>query len=260
MKKFLLLPLVILIAAIVFLFTGCPNPDEPTSVAAPTITDHHAVTEGADFQLSWTDNAEGGAEVFFIYAEGSTNIDSTYNLSYTINSSDRASSVAVTAWIGNDESSKATHDLSLTVTTSLEVWSTADPDTGHPSFVKFSNGIGTAVSANSANEATFYIDDDIALESIHYWTGVTSTVDPAFATANSPYDFAPGTGNYDRPWPQGSSVSIGTTYYIWIDYPTYGTMGVEDGFAKIYVVDITGNKVTLNISYQTEAGLRWLVD
>jgi len=260
MKRFLLLPLVILIAVIVFLFTGCPNPDEPTNVAAPTITDHHAVTEGADFQLTWTDNAEGGAEIFYIYAAST---DSTNNLSYTVSSSDRASSVAVTAWIGNDESSKATHDLGLTKTQSLEVWSTADPSSDHPSFVQFTNGNATAISEANSDDATFYIGNATQLEGIHRWPGVTTSLDPAFADAVSPYNLASGTGNYTDIWPAGL-IAINATYYMWIDRAPIGTMGVEDDFVKIYVVNIVDdggfNKVTLNISFQGEDGLRWLVD
>jgi len=262
MKNFLLLPLVILIVAVVFLFTGCPNPDEPTEVAAPTITVHTAVSEGADFQLQWTDNAEGGAEIFYIYA-GSNDIDSSYNLSYTVSSTDRASSVAVTAWIGNDESSKATHDLELTVTQNLDVWSTADPSPSHPSFVQFTNGNATAISEANSDDATFYIGNATQFEGIDRWPGVTTSLEPAFADAASPYNLASGTGNYKDIWPAGM-IAINATYYMWIDRAPMGTMGVEDDFVKIYVVNIVDdggfNKVTLNISFQDEDGLRWLVD
>ncbi|TES92756.1 MAG: hypothetical protein E3J87_04360 [Candidatus Cloacimonadota bacterium] len=260
MKKYLYILPIILIPLALVLFTGCPKDDDGV-VAKPTITVHTAVLEGANFKLDWTDNTEDGSEVFFLYAGGLNNfVDSTYNLAYTFDATDRASIVSVTALVGDDESGEAEHDLSLTTTSSLNVWSTADPDTGHPSFVKFTNGTATAVSANHADDATFYINNDIEFESIKYWSGVTTTVDPAFADASTPFDFAPGTGNYTRPWPTSGSMSIGATYYIWIDYPTLGSMGDEDSFAKIYVVDIVGNKVTLNIFYQGEAGLRWLVD
>jgi len=47
---------------------------------------------------------------------------------------------------------------------------------------------------------------------------------------------------------------------MWIDKDPMNNIGVEDYFAKIYVVSVDGNKVTLNISFQGEPGLRWLVD
>lgn len=262
MKKYrFILPLFIF-PLIVLLFTGCPNGGPEDLPERPTITLHTAVSDGADLQLEWIDNTDGGSEIFYIYA-GNTEIDSTFNLSYTIDETDRASSVGVTAWIGDEESPEATLDLSLTETSNLEVWSTADPSPDHPSFVKFTNGNATAVSAANADDATFFIGDATQFEGIHRWAGVTTTLEPAFADASSPYDFAPGTGNYDDLWPVGV-IAINATYYIWIDMQPHNTMGVEDNFVRIYVVDIVDdggyNKVTLQISYQNENGLRWLVD
>ena len=259
MKKYRFILPMVLFPLIVLLFTGCPNGGPEDLPERPTITLHTAVSDGADLQLEWIDNTDGGSEIFYIYA-GNTEIDSTFNLSYTIDETDRASSVGVTAWIGDEESPEATLDLSLTVTSNLEVWSTADPSPDHPSFVKFTNGNATTVSADYANDATFYINNDMQFETIQDWSGVTSTVDPGFISAESPYDFAKPEGNYFSYYPTSGSMAENATYYIWIDYPTYGSMGTEDNFAKIYVSSIAGYKVTLNISYQNENGLRWLVD
>ena len=263
MRRYIFILPLILLPLIVLLFTGCPNPEEATSVQAPTITIHTAVGEGADFQITWTDNTDGDSEIFYIYAAGTAAIDSTFNLSYTIDETDRASEVSVTALVGDDESSKETHDLSLTETANLEVWTTADPSASHPSFVQFTNGHATAVSEANSDDATFYIGNATQLEGIHRWPGVTTSLEPAFADAASPYSLASGTGNYTDIWPAGM-MAINATYYMWIDRAPTGTMGVEDDFVKIYVVNIVDdggfNKATLNISFQGEDGLRWLVD
>ncbi len=252
-----MLPLIALI------FTGCPNPEEPTDVNAPDITTASAMSDGASLQIAWSETNDGDTEVFYLYIEGDY-ADSTYDQTYTFTSSMRGSSVGVTAWIGSDESPHETYDLALEETDNLEVWSTTDPSPDHESFVKFTNGQATVVPAASADEATFFIGNNTQLEGIHRWAGVSTTLEPAFADASSPYDFAPGTGNYTDVWP-ATTLAIGATYYIWIDdAPLGGGMGTEDFFAKIYVVDIdnsTGHdKVTLDISYQLEPGLRWLVD
>ena len=259
MKKYRFIFPLFIFPSIILLFTGCPNGGPEDLPERPTITIHTAVLDGASFKLEWIDNTDGGSEVFYIYS-GNTAIDSTFppDLDCTIDENDRASSVGVTAWIGDEESPEATLDLSLTVTSSLAVWSTADPDPDHPSFVKFANGTAVAVPESIAiNEATFYINNDFQFESIQYWPYVNNANDdPAFADASSPFDFAPGTGNYERPW----SFAGGGKYYIWIDRSPMASMGVEDDFARIEVISIDGNKVTLTISYQNENGLRWLVD
>lgn len=263
MKKYhFILPLIIF-PLLILLFTGCPNggpedlPERPTIIFSTA----DSISNGADLKLEWIDNTDGGSEIFYIYA-GNTAIDSTFNLSYTIDKDDRSSSVGVTAWIGDEESPEATHDLSLTVTTALDVWSTADPSPDHPSFVKFTNGNASTVSADHADEATFYINDDIQFESIKDWVPAAN-VDPGFTSATSPYNFAPAPGNYITIYPTSGSMIQGATYYIWIDRaPIYDppAWGIEDYFAKIEVTSIAGYKVTLKISYQNENGLRWLVD
>ena len=259
MKKYLYILPIILIPLALVLFTGCPG-DGDGAVAKPTITVHDAVLEGANFKIEWTDNSEDGSEVFFLYA-GGTFVDSTYNRAYTFDETDRASKVSVTALVGEDESGDAEHDLSLTTTSSLDVWTIADPQAGHPSFVKFSNGTATAVAWDNREDATFYINEFTQFESIKD-TVPTATVDPGFADASTPYDFAI-EGPYITIYPASGKITKNATYYIWIDYPPE-TIGAEDNFAKIYVVDIIDDggydKTTLNISYQNEAGLRWLVD
>lgn len=263
MKKTFIPIICLLLPLVVFLFTGCPNPDEPSDVNAPDITTVTAVSEGASLQISWTETNDGETEVFYLYVEGDF-VDSSDTQSYTFTSGQRGSAVGVTAWIGSDESNMESYDLSLEFTDNLEVWSTTDPSPDHPSFVQFTNGQATAVSSANADDATFYIGDATQLEGIHRWAGVTTTLEPAFADASSPYDFAPGTGNYTDIWP-ATTLAVGATYYIWIDdAPLGGSMGIEDFFAKVYVVAIDGSsghdKVTLDISFQQEPGLRWLVD
>lgn len=254
---FILLPLVVLI------LTGCPNPEEPTDVNAPDITTATSMNDGADLQIAWSETNDGDTEVFYLYVEGAYE-DSTYDKTYTFGSTQRGSSVGVTAWIGSDESALESYDLSLVFTDNLEVWSTTDPNTDHPSFVQFTNGQATAVSESNSDDATFFIGNGTQLESIQRWAGVNATVDPGFCDASSPYDLALGTGNYSTLWPETGSMAINATYYIWVDNPPLATMGTEDFFARIYVVNIVDDaghdKVTLDIYYQQEPGLRWLVD
>lgn len=263
MKKYrFILPLVVF-PLTVLLFTGCPNGGPEDMPEEPTITLHRAVSDGADLELEWIDNTDGGSEIFYIYA-GNTEIDSTFNLSYKIDETDRASSVGVTAWIGDEESPEATLDLSLTVTTSLDVWTIDDPSPDHPSFVKFTNGNASTVNWENRAEATFYINASTEFQQIaDTVSSITFLVGFIEATGTSPFDFAPAKGSYYSYYPTSGPMAEGATYYMFINNQP-DSWGVEDKFAKIEAVSVVpdGNyyKCTFKISYQNENGLRWLVD
>ncbi|OQX54317.1 MAG: hypothetical protein B5M53_05920 [Candidatus Cloacimonas sp. 4484_209] len=137
MKKYFFIVPIVLLPFIILLFYGCPS-NPSAAVEKPTITVHTATNEGADLQLQWTDNTEDGSDIFYLYS-GAALVDSTTNLTYTFDETNRNTSVGVTAWLGDDESGQASLDLSLTTTSNLEVYSTADPDSSHHSFVKFNN-------------------------------------------------------------------------------------------------------------------------
>ncbi|MCH7761652.1 hypothetical protein IIA15_09705 [candidate division TA06 bacterium] len=242
------------------ILVGCgTDPKEPP--IAPTITDSDAVALGALIRLIWS--AVTDATEYRVYSDG-TLVESTTNTQADIDSTNVSSIVGVSALGEGGESGQAQEDLSLTETTSLDVWSIQDPDSTHPSFVRFnSDGSAVAVPCSQSNTAHFFIGGvagSLQFRSIQNMTNPcndNTNVDPFFNdTGGIDYagsDFAPPSGYND---PQG--ITDQGVYYIWVDNAPFGTWETTDFYAKVKVTAVSGLMTTLQIGYQKEGGLRWL--
>lgn len=253
-----LVALIVVVLALASGFlVGCGSDPTP---ANPTLT-VVAKTLGAVLGLDWDDVPD--ADEYRVYIDNA--LWNTFTTSAAdIDSASRGSLVEVSASGKGGESGRAQKNLTLAETTNLIVWSAQDPDTTHPSFVRFNaDGTAAAVTCSQSNTAHFFVDGtagNLQFRSIQNATvcGVNANVDPFFndtgTTNYSGSTLAPGPGVYNDPQ---NLVDQGV-YYIWVDLAPFGTWGTNDFYAKLKVNAVAGLQTTLQIGYQKEGGLRWL--
>jgi len=68
-------------------------------------------------------------------------------------------------------------------------------------------------------------------------------------------DIAPKPGNYY----DAKELVVNGVFASWIDPDGGASPDANDNFIKFQVLKISGSEVQINIAYQMEGGLRWLV-
>jgi hypothetical protein len=64
-------------------------------------------------------------------------------------------------------------------------------------------------------------------------------------------------GHTEAVWSLTTELVVGRTYALW--HGTFGTWSVTDDFAKVKVLAINGNEVTLKLAVSPFPGLRWVI-
>ncbi|HID31947.1 MAG TPA: hypothetical protein EYP24_01035 [bacterium (Candidatus Stahlbacteria)] len=249
-----------LVYAAIFIF-ACKGAVELT---APDVT-YEVTADGGGLSLSWSEQED--AEGYIIYADDVA-IDTVTDLSYEMTTPARI--VKVTAYAGEEESDAWTGDFTP-VQSSATVWGLSDPDPDHPSGLGFSTAgqaVTYAVSDTSNWPSIDFVFDDKNVTPLnivtpnHSWynngQGLNSeynyTSDNQNVTFDS-LDIAPKPGNYY----DAKELVVNGVFASWIDPDGGASPDANDNFIKFQVLKISGSEVQINIAYQMEGGLRWLV-
>jgi hypothetical protein len=243
--------------AALLVFVGC---EEEITLVTPDVT-IQVLDNGATLRLTWDEVTD--ADGYYIYRDGVL-VDSIDEATTTTYDADEPAQLyEVSAFAGEDESATDQIDCEPVVTTSLEVWDTDDSDTLHPSAFGF-NTSGTAIA--------YAIGDTTSWPSIDYYIHGGATTEfwsPHHGNLNDQVNVTKNSGETDfddidicdapGAYLSQTEVSENAVYYFWIDPTDNGWDAATDYFGKIKVEDVSGNKVTMRLAFQTIAGLRWCV-
>lgn len=247
----------LLVVAVIFMarmdICGEPPVVNPVQNLAATVN-----ADGSGVTLTWDAPADQTPDGYYVYIDGGSAID-VQETSYAV--STPAAEIAVTAYIGGDESNESTLDFAAVETPSIEVWSINDASPDHPSGFGFALA-GTATAYSVAQQPT----------EIDYWLYQGDN-----GTLISPSDHQPPynselnvisdeTGTYEAlDIVKGSGNYI--SQKILVQNSVYGLWFIGDDsdeyFAKMLVSSLTNTsgviKADLKVACQTYAGLRWVV-
>lgn len=247
MKKFLA---VISIVLLIGVFAGCDENPEG-QLATPVVTTSTSDDYSA-LNLSW--GAVANAEEYIVSYNNT--VDTVTATSYTV--TEPAMKVSVVAIGSGYDNSTAWEKNYEAVVTTLDVYSTADPSTDHPSGFGFNaHGEATAYSvSDQSNHASIdYIVYDnsgtLMFVSISDYPNSTNSeknsLSQNLTTPFDDLDLASPEGSYST---QRDLVQNGM-YSLWLAEG-------DDRFGKLQVQGVSGTKVTIRVALQEEPKLRWV--
>lgn len=246
--------LLTLSAAVLFFGTGC---DELVDDLTTPNVQHLAISNGAQLRLTWAPVT--GAQGYKIQTD-----DSTFTTTATTFDVTRPTkSIKVRAYSGSSESNDWSMDLTVVVTSTIDVWGMSEQSADKPSGFGFTAD-GTAISyavGEAANHGNLeFVMEDRGM-AMHFYS--PNRYDPPFnnkdngiATASgNDFDAATiATGDFYTTFP----CVDGGLYFLWLDPNANGWDATSDHFGKIKVVSVQGTKVTLKVAYQKVPGLTWV--
>lgn len=276
MKKY---PSIIMfsILGVVVLFTGCEEEYGGNEQASRIISaqldfppvenlDFEVVDDlegnpGGGLHLTWETPAGDSAIEYVVSVDGKnqTPVQTTEDYVYT-----PGMIIGVVAVYSGGESNPEELDFKAVETPSLDVWSVADPSPDHPSGLGFGTSGYASSYATSYHENWPFIDYYIAVGPVLASPNVREP-EHLNEENNTSCEEA---GTYEdlyivKNCNQGSYqtdrlINTDDLYGLWLDANDDGYTS-DDHFAKAYVIDVQGLKVTFKLAYQTVTGLRWVV-
>ena len=247
-------------ALMVMLSSGC-SPKEP----GPLNLTYEVVDSGGAVKLSW--NELEGADYYRVAVDGDS-VAGVTTTSYTVTTPGKT--LTVTA-VGVDSSESVSFEMTLS--REVKVWSINDPSPDHPSWVSFdTQGNAMAVPSSDKGGAAWFMNDDAADTAWlnTNWTGEggwNDNLDVGFYQESGnigDIDMAPGLGDYYPDFPHDSRLDDNQVGTFWYDDGADGSLGPGDHFGKVLITDYNPAdtsypSATMDIYYQMEPGLRWLV-
>jgi hypothetical protein len=256
MKKWTTLGLIVAMGFILFGMDICDGGEYPN----PTNVQYEIVTSdnGASLNITWSDPADKTPDQYVLVVDGDE-LSPVEGTSTTL--AVAGAEVILYAEYGDNRSSGVTVGDFEAVETSIQVWTTADPDPEHPSgfgFTPAGSAQTYAVSdASHANDIDYYISSGHTLTAPmdHLPTAINDKGSAASVETGTYDDLVvvAGPGNYSTQ----RDLSVNGLYGLWLDDTNDG-YDDSDHFGKAFVTGINGEQVSMDVAYQTEAGLRWV--
>jgi len=240
--------------------SGCSG-KEP----GPLNLSYEVTDNGGSVKLSW--NEIEGADYYRVDVDGDS-VAGVTTTSYTVTTPGKT--LTVTA-VGVDSSGSVSFEMTLSQ--GVKVWTINDPDPGHPSWAKFDTlGNATAVFSPEKDKAAWFMHDDAADTAWlnTNWTGEggwNDSLDVGFHEESGnigDIDMAPGLAGYYEKFPQDSPLDDDQVGTFWYDDGADGSLGPGDHFGKFVITNYVAAdpaypSATMDIYWQKEPGLRWLV-
>ncbi|MBN2380021.1 hypothetical protein JXM67_09500 [candidate division WOR-3 bacterium] len=262
MKKWVSIALLAVVATMILGMQGC-NGEEgaPTNVNISIVNDNEG-NPGGGIHVTWSAPTEGTPDEYVVYVDGVAQVavETLEDYVYT-----PCAEIQVAAVYGSTEKTASPIDIGAVAST-VSVWSVSDPDPNHQSAFGFgSGGSATAYAITGGlhnNDIDFYITSDIRIAS------GSDHIPPLNTKENSASEE---TGTFDALGivsPTGQnlyftnlSLTNGGIYGLWLD-PNANGYDASDNFIKAQVtgIDVATEKVDFKFAYQTEAGLRFVVE
>jgi hypothetical protein len=247
-------------ALIAGVLSGC-SPKEPDTLNLS----YEVVEDGGAVKLSW--NEIEGADYYRVDVDGDS-VAGVTGTTYTVRTPGKT--LTVTA-IGVDSSESVSFEVVLS--RGVKVWTVNDPNIAHPSWVIFDTlGNARAASYAEKDSAAWFMNDDAADTAWlnTNWAGEggwNRNLSVWFAVESGNIDdikLAPGLGDYYYRFPPDYGLGDNQVGAFWYDGGADGSLGHEDHFGKFIITDYTPAdptypSVTMDIYWQSEPGLRWLV-
>ncbi len=248
-----------LLALMALTSSGC-SPKEP----GPLNLSYEIVDNGGSVKLSW--NELEGAEYYRIDVDGDS-VAGVTATTYTVTTPGKT--LTVTA-VGVDSSGSISFEMTLSP--GVKIWTINDPDPDHPSWVRF-DSLGNATAVDTGRQtAAWYMNDDAADTAWlnTNWSdggGWNPNLDVGFHGESGnigDINMAPGLGYYYQKFPQDSPLDDNQVGAFWYDEGADGSLGPGDHFGKFLIKDYNPDdsgypSATMDIYWQCEPGLRWLV-
>jgi len=264
MKKWVSIALLVVVG-LVMMNLECPNGGSAPTNVNITVVDDQDGNPGGGIRVTWSAPSDGSTpDEYVVSVDGVDQVAVTTLEDYVYTP---GAEIVVKAVFGADEYEANAIDIGAVATSSIDIWSVNDPDPNHPSGLGFgSNGAaGTYAVSTESNwpEIDFYIasgpkiaspadhlptplnDEENAVSSE---TGTFATLDIVAATGQNLYLTS-------------RDLTTNGLYGLWID-PNANGYDASDNFGKLVVnsIDAGTYKVNLSVAYQTEPGLRWVVE
>ncbi|MBD3286698.1 hypothetical protein GF338_10220 [candidate division WOR-3 bacterium] len=265
MKKWVSIALVAVVAMTFVGMEGCNG----TTAGALTnvnvsVVDDADGNPGGGLHVTWSAPSEGTPDEYIVYVDGTAQVAVTTTEDYVYTP---CAEIEVAAVYGTEEEMSSSVDIGAVSTSSIDLWSVDDISPNHPSGFGFASGgsAGTYAVSSEANwpEIDYYIASGpaIASPSDHLPTPLndeenavsmeTGTFDDLGIVAET------GQGLYLT----NRDLSNNGLYGLWIDA---NANGWDDGdhFGKLIVnsIDAGTYHVNISVAYQTEGGLRFVVE
>ncbi|MBN2380945.1 hypothetical protein JXM67_14195 [candidate division WOR-3 bacterium] len=215
---------------------------------------------GGGIYLTW-DSPDGATpEEYVVSIDGidQTPTEVTEDYVYT-----PAAKIEVYAVYTDGRSTPKALEFKAVETELLEVWSSKDPSPDHPSGLGFgSSGFAASYAMSFPQNWPFidyYVDTTVSLASPDL-----RTPEPMNDEHNTSCSQ---TGTYEKlnvvkpcggVYHDRTGIVKSDLYGLWLDENDNGYTS-DDHFAKAYVIDVQGLKVTLKLAYQRTPGLRWVI-
>jgi len=262
MKKWVYVALVAVLA-VAFIGLECPLGEAPTNVNIAVVDDADG-NPGGGLHVTWSAPAEGNPDEYIVYVDGTPQVGVEVLEDYVYTP---CAEIQVAAVYGSDEAAADAIDVGVVISSSIDVWSVDDPSPDHPSGFGFTSDgtAGTYAVSVEANwpEIDYYIASGPAIASPadHLPTPLNDE-ENAVSTETGTFDdlgivAETGQGLYLT---NRALVSNGL-YGMWID-PTGDGWDAGDHFGKLVVnsIDAGTYHVNITVGYQTEGGLRFVVE
>ena len=241
-----LLPLLLLLP-VLFLITGCPNPEEEGTV--PNVTGLTIIvdSEGDGIIISW--NEVSDVDGYDLYTpDGDTILLDYDEISYNDNTPAQTGTYEVVTVSGSDYSSGVTASSAPYVSTSnatIYVWNSTDPS----GFGwNITTGIGEVYNCVSANSSVidFFLNDETRPFDF------TTASDLPYSGSKTTHIADRGTSDFDL------ALETGYSNTQLADVGHYYAMNVAgDYYAKVYVVSVSaGVSATFSYEFQTIQSFR----
>jgi hypothetical protein len=254
-KKQMMKYLSALLGALLLQVVSC----HPPSALEKPVVSYAAVDSGVKLHLEWT--AVTNAVEYHVYVDGFKNV--VVSGTYSFDVTGPAKLIQVSAASASGEGDKWSLTTAVKKTSSVTVYTTADPQQTNHAFYFDTAGVAVAIPLTRPLDIDFTLDTSQTVSNIvlrspdsyasKYNTKANSSAD-ASMTSFDDLKIAAASGVYDKVRP----ISVDSVYSLWLD-PGANGWSADDHFGKIKFEAVSGTALTLTVGYQKVPGLRWLM-